>query len=635
MENNKLVSVIVPVYKVENYIERCVDSIINQTYKNIEIILVDDGSPDSCGEICDRYAEKDKRIKVVHQENKGLCGARNAGMRVASGEYIGFADSDDWLCEDMYEYLVTNLEKYEADIVSCRYYRVVEGQETKARVGEEDVVMDRDEAIRELVNRFFLRSTFWNKLFRREVFEGFSFPEGRTFEGTVSMHLLFEKADKIVMLKDPKYYYCDNEGSIINTKNITNGINYCLSYIDRYYYLRDKYPDLIGKMIKDTVKPIRVLRYVCLHITQEEIDKNRENFERIRNFVIENKEYIYGTVLKSRAQRREMNNLIALTPKGFRRAHDIAGIAEKIKKIKNGIFGKKKKKKKKKKNANIAPEMTPERAEILRRLQLTLMEILGVIDDICRKNGIKYFIYGGTLLGAVRNKGIIPWDDDMDIVMYRDDFEKFAEICKTQLPEGYFYQSSLTDPGYPNIAAKIRKDNTYMCEKKWDDRKLHKGIFVDILPLDYFPENKLCGKIMLHAASFLHQVCAFKYCHSSNIIVRVLFKLAKLLPVTFWYRVRDKALKFCNRHSSHKHVCSFGSHYQPMIRRVLESEWFGDGTELELEGKMCMAPAKWEGYLLHLFGESYMELPPEDKRVCHSDLDSIRFDMSEPEDDKN
>lgn len=624
------VSVIVPVYNVQAYLRKCLDSLLGQTYTDLEIILVDDGSTDLGGRICDEYAEKDPRVKVIHQKNKGLCGARNAGMKAATGAYIGFVDSDDWLKNDMYDYLVRKLEGYKADIVSCRYYRVTKGKDTASRCDGEDVILNQKEAIRELVNRFVLRSTFWNKLFRREVFDGFEFPEGRTYEGTVSMHKVFEKAEKIVLLGDPKYYYVDNEGSIINTKSVRNGVNYALSYIDRYNYLVGDYPDLRFKMMSDAVSAIRKLRYVCLGATQEQLDEFRNEFEQIRKFMLENKEYVFDEIMTTKRLRREYNYLSRITPKGFKKAHDIAGAGEFIDKF-FGKFSRKKKKKKggakkKKGGGEIAPEMTPEKAATLRRLQLVLVQILDVVDDICRRHGLKYFLYGGTLLGAVRNKGIIPWDDDMDIVMFRDDYDKFAEICKTELPEGYFYQTSLTDPEYPNIAAKIRKDGTYVREKKWDDKELHKGIFIDILPLDHFPKNKLLTKVYLHIASFLHQVCAFKYCHSSNIVVRVLFRLAKLLPRKFWYRRRENFLRFCNRHGDSELVCSFGSHYQPMTKRILRSEWFGNGTELEMEGKMYMAPEKWEGYLLHLFGKSYMQLPPEDQRICHSDLDAIRFD---------
>ena len=113
------ISVIVPVYKVEPYLRKCLDSIINQTYRNLQIILVDDGSPDNCGAICDEYASKDSRIEVIHQENGGVSAARNAGLKLAAGDYIGWVDSDDWIEPDMYAYMLENMQKYEADIAVC------------------------------------------------------------------------------------------------------------------------------------------------------------------------------------------------------------------------------------------------------------------------------------------------------------------------------------------------------------------------------------------------------------------------------------------------------------------------------------------------------------------------------------
>ena len=625
------VSVIVPVYNVQSKLRKCVETLLGQTYTDLEIILVDDGSTDMSGKVCDEFAEKDPRVKVIHQKNKGLCAARNAGLKIATGNYIGFVDSDDWVKRDMYEYLVKKLEKYEADIVSCRYYRVSEGKNTSSLCSGHDIVMTEQEAVRELVNRPLLRSMFWNKLFKREVLDGFKFPVGRIYEGTVSMHKTFEKAEKIVLLGEPKYYYANNEGSIINTKNVKNGIHYALSYIDRYNYLVGDYPDLQYKMMEDAVSAIRKLRYACLHMSEKQAKKFSKELEKIREFMLENKDYVFEEIMTTKRLRREYNYLSRVTPKGFKKAHDVAGIGNFVDKFFGKLGLKRKKKnsnapKKRKGGGETVPEMTPERIASLRRLQSVLYEILGIVDDICRRHGLKYYLYGGTLLGAVRGKSVIPWDDDMDIVMFRDDYEKFAEICKTELPKGYFYQTSLTDPEYPIIAAKVRKDNTYVRERKWDDRKLHKGIYIDILPLDHFPKSQKLTKAYLHIASFLHQVCAFKYCHSSNIFVRVLFKLAKKLPRTFWYKRRDKFLKFCNRHGDPELVCSFGSHYQPMTKRILKSEWFGEPTELELAGRMYMAPEKWEKYLLHLFGETYMQLPPEEQRVCHSDLDAIRFD---------
>lgn len=117
----ELISIIVPVYNVEQYLDDCLISIINQTYKNLEIILIDDGSTDKSGKICDEYAKKDSRIIVIHKENGGVSSARNAGLRIAKGAYIGFVDPDDWIAEDMYEVLYSNAKKYDADVSVCKY----------------------------------------------------------------------------------------------------------------------------------------------------------------------------------------------------------------------------------------------------------------------------------------------------------------------------------------------------------------------------------------------------------------------------------------------------------------------------------------------------------------------------------
>lgn len=136
---SKKISIIVPIYKVEDYLERCVDSIVNQTYKNLEIILVDDGSPDNCPTICDELAKADKRIKVVHKENGGLSDARNAGMDISTGDYIGFVDSDDYVESDMFEVLVDAIEENNADISCCRYTKVWDDGETEAIGNDEKV----------------------------------------------------------------------------------------------------------------------------------------------------------------------------------------------------------------------------------------------------------------------------------------------------------------------------------------------------------------------------------------------------------------------------------------------------------------------------------------------------------------
>ena len=201
------------------------------------------------------------------------------------------------------------------------------------------------------------------------------------------------------------------------------------------------------------------------------------------------------------------------------------------------------------------------------------------------------------------------------------------KICKTELGEGFFYQTSQTDEDFHMLFTKIRKNNTYVHEDKWENKNMHKGIFVDILPLDHFPKNKLIGKIVLHAASMMHQICAFNNCASDNIMAKVIFKIGKKLPRKFNYKVRDMLLKTTNALSSKKNICSFGSHYQPMIRRVFKTDWFfGEEVTMEFEGRQFRVPTNWEKYLLHLFGKNYMQLPPVEMRICHTDFTKINFE---------
>lgn len=625
-KDGPLISVIVPAYNVQKYIRKCLDSLLAQTYRNLQIIVVDDESPDLVPQICDEYAEKDFRVTVIHQKNRGLCGARNAGLAVAEGEYIGFVDSDDWVAPDMYEYLYKGLKRYRADISSCRYYRVVPGKSTKARCTGQDVVLRPRHAVNEIVNNFELRTTFWNKLFKREIFEQIQFPEGRTFEGTLIMHKVFATVNKVVMLGDPKYYYIDNETSIINAKNVKTSVNYTYAYVSRYNDLVEDFPKLKQKMAMDAVKAISNMRYVCKNMTTEEKETFKYELETIQKFLLDNMSYLEKEVVDSREEIRALKAISTMTAKGFKKAYRILGFRGRRLQMKKALS---KSVPKVKRNLNLTSELTKEQQQTLQRLQDTLIEILDEIVRICDKYGLKYYLYGGTLLGAVRNKGIIPWDDDMDIVMFRDDYEKFKEICKTELKPEYFFQDSFTDPNYPNLAAKIRKNNTYVREVKWDNVKMHKGIFVDILPLDYFPEDVKKGDRILKKASFLHQLCAFQNSHSKHGYVRFAYKILKHLPVQLYYKMRNHLLLKCNRTSGKKYVCSFGSHYMPMRMRVLHADWFGEGVKMELNGKEYLAPSKWESYLLHLYGENYMTLPPVEQRVVHSDLEAIRFESAQ------
>ncbi len=184
MERRPLISVIVPVYKVEAFLPKCVDSIRNQTYKDLEIILVDDGSPDNCGAMCDAFAEEDPRIKVIHKPNGGLSDARNAGIEIASGEYLGFVDSDDWIEPEMYETMLALAQKHEVKLVCAGRYDVSErtGQRTKGLCPEREEVVSGQE----LAGRIFLwqglDSAAWDKLYHRSLWQTRRYPFGRVNE---------------------------------------------------------------------------------------------------------------------------------------------------------------------------------------------------------------------------------------------------------------------------------------------------------------------------------------------------------------------------------------------------------------------------------------------------------------------
>lgn len=222
MKEKPLISIIVPVYNVKNYLVDCVNSIVNQTYKKTEIILVDDGSTDKSGKICDYLAEKDNRIKVIHKKNGGLSSARNAGMMIAKGKYIGFVDSDDKISKDMYEILLNNMLKTGSKISICGRYYVYPDGTKKIRYKEKSNVtqMNAKEAIIRMNSFSSFDMAAWDKLYDKKIFNKIYFPEGKLSEDFFIMYKLFIKAKKICYTPQPLYYYFQREGSISHSKNI-------------------------------------------------------------------------------------------------------------------------------------------------------------------------------------------------------------------------------------------------------------------------------------------------------------------------------------------------------------------------------------------------------------------------------
>lgn len=216
---NDLISIIVPVYNMEKYLERCMNSILKQTYTCLEIILVDDGSTDGSAHQCDLYAQKDNRVKVVHKENGGLSDARNAGLAVATGTYIGYVDSDDWIEPDMYERMYQACVENHAQLAVCRYAQEYKDKTVLGGSGEV-VPLEQKELLSVYLcghESYVIYNSVWSKLFHRDLVEGVLFPKGRNSEDIMYTTRAFCKLDRAVYLDSCLYHYVlDREDSIMN-----------------------------------------------------------------------------------------------------------------------------------------------------------------------------------------------------------------------------------------------------------------------------------------------------------------------------------------------------------------------------------------------------------------------------------
>lgn len=216
--NSELISIIVPVYNVEQYLEKCVNSIINQTYKNLEIILVDDGATDSSGKLCDELAKIDNRIKVYHKENGGLSDARNYGVERATGDYIGFVDSDDYIDAEMYEKLYEAIKKENVDVAECNLKIIYPEREELFTEQNYYNVCTKQEYLEEYLKIEKIFGSACVRLIKSDIAKKLKFPVGKLYEDTYYAYDLIEKVDRCVIMNNPYYNYLMRENSITNTK---------------------------------------------------------------------------------------------------------------------------------------------------------------------------------------------------------------------------------------------------------------------------------------------------------------------------------------------------------------------------------------------------------------------------------
>lgn len=262
MEQQKI-SVIVPVYKVEAYLDKCISSIVNQTYNNLEIILVDDGSPDNCPALCDAWAEKDSRVKVIHKENGGLSDARNAGMAVATGELMGFVDSDDTIHPDMYRLLYENMVENDSDLSACGVEMVWEDGSPPSHLTRSGCrVMETEGAMRALLEESWIKQPVWYKLYKTGRIRDLSFPVGKYHEDVFWTYQAVARARRVSAFDTVGYYYRQRCGSIMAETYSLKRLDAVEAAAQRCKWIETQFPSLFPLAQRQLIA-------VCMYHSQQ------------------------------------------------------------------------------------------------------------------------------------------------------------------------------------------------------------------------------------------------------------------------------------------------------------------------------------------------------------------------------
>lgn len=246
------ISVVVPIYKVQDYLERCIKSIINQTYDNLEIILVDDGSPDECPKICDEYALKDERIKVIHKENGGLSDARNFGTAAATGKYISFIDSDDWISKDFFSLLYYAIIENDCQIAECGVQKVYDDNIAESTDSAHKCdVYDGEAALSMLICENQFCQHVWNKLYLYDTVADTQFPKGKFHEDEFWTYRVFAQAKKVARVSETMYYYFQRPDSIMGKTFSLKRLDALEAKSERQKFIENKFPQLALTARKD------------------------------------------------------------------------------------------------------------------------------------------------------------------------------------------------------------------------------------------------------------------------------------------------------------------------------------------------------------------------------------------------
>lgn len=283
---NDLISIIIPVFKVEDYLDECVTSVVSQTHKNLEIILVDDGSPDNAPQMCDAWAEKDSRIRVIHKANGGLSDARNAGLEIASGDYIAFVDSDDYIQTDMLEKLLAALMRTNSDIAACGIQNFGASQGTW---GCQDFVGTPEQIYEKLYNETAYPVAAWNKLYCRDCWKTLRFPVGKICEDTFTTYQLIHNAKRIAMIPEALYCYRIRPESIMTSAFSSKRMDEEEAWRCNYQFIEEHYPCLRKAAFDFYLLKVNILMHT---IPVNEREKYAQQYRFLQKILAKNMPYI-------------------------------------------------------------------------------------------------------------------------------------------------------------------------------------------------------------------------------------------------------------------------------------------------------------------------------------------------------
>ncbi|RDI45718.1 glycosyltransferase family 2 protein [Falsibacillus pallidus] len=284
-----LVSIIVPIYNVEKYIERCIKSILMQTYSNLEIILVNDGSPDNCGNIAEDFKNRDKRIKVLHKENGGLSDARNHGMLHATGLYTMFVDSDDWIEVNMVSDLVNTIVLFKADVVQSAFYYAYDSYllaDTRYYdLDDQPTMLNKQELMYELVVNERVKNFAWGKLYKTILIQDIPFKKGVLYEDVFWAHHIMHKVETFILLHTPLYNYYQREDSIVGNYSLKN-LDFIRGLKERHSFIERNYQILTNESLKSLAKAI-LIQYNLILFNNKKIN-GMQIRRKMRNYLLNN-----------------------------------------------------------------------------------------------------------------------------------------------------------------------------------------------------------------------------------------------------------------------------------------------------------------------------------------------------------